>query len=97
MIAASGAIKMHARNRIPVVKAVRPVRPPASTPDADSTKVVTVDVPVTAPTLWQLNRKPKPPSCLAYFPLYQPFLLVMQYQQCSDGIKHIYDTECDDE
>ena len=47
MIAASGAIKMHARNRIPVVKAVRPVRPPASTPDADSTKVVTVDVPVT--------------------------------------------------
>ena len=52
MIAASGAIKTHARNRIPVVKAVRPVRPPASTPDADSTKVVTVDVPVTAPTLW---------------------------------------------
>ena len=50
MIAASGAIKMHARNSIPVVKAVRPVRPPASTPDADSTKVVTVDVPVTAPT-----------------------------------------------
>ena len=29
------------------MKAVRPVRPPASTPDADSTKVVTVDVPVT--------------------------------------------------
>ena len=37
--------------RIPVVNAVRPVLPPASTPDADSTNVVTVDVPVHAPTI----------------------------------------------
>ena len=44
-----GAMKLHARNTIPVVSAVRPVRPPASTPDADSTKVVTVEVPVQAP------------------------------------------------
>ena len=36
---------------IPQVRAVRPVRPPASTPDADSTNVVTVDVPVQAPTM----------------------------------------------
>ena len=43
MIAAIGAIKIHARNKIPVVRAVRPVRPPASTPDADSTKVVLAD------------------------------------------------------
>ena len=40
---------MQARNSTPVVAAVRPVRPPASTPEADSTKVVTVEVPVQAP------------------------------------------------
>ena len=34
---------------IPAVRAVRPVLPPASTPDADSTNVVTVDVPEQAP------------------------------------------------
>ena len=49
MIPAMGAMKIHARNIIPVVSAVRPVRPPASTPEADSTKVVTVEVPVTEP------------------------------------------------
>ena len=32
-----------------MVRAVRPVRPPASTPEADSTKVVTVEVPQQAP------------------------------------------------
>ncbi len=48
-MAAIGAMNMQARKRIPVVNAVRPVRPPASTPEADSTKVVTVEVPVTAP------------------------------------------------
>ncbi len=35
---------------MPQVRAVRPVLPPASTPDADSTKVVTVEVPVHEPT-----------------------------------------------
>ena len=49
MMAAIGAMKMHSRNKMPVVIAVRPVRPPASTPAADSTKVVTVEVPVRAP------------------------------------------------
>lgn len=50
IIAAIGAINIHARKRIPVTKAVRPVRPPASTPEADSTNVVTVEVPVAEPT-----------------------------------------------
>ena len=50
MTAAMGARNMHARNNIPVTRAVRPVRPPASTPEADSTNVVTVDVPVHEPT-----------------------------------------------
>ena len=40
---------MQARHRMPVVRAARPVRPPASTPAADSMKVVTVEVPVQAP------------------------------------------------
>ena len=39
------------RNRTPAVSAVRPERPPSETPDADSTKVVTVEVPRTAPTV----------------------------------------------
>ena len=51
MTATMGAMNMHSRKATPQVNAVRPVRPPASTPDADSTKVVTVDVPVQAPTM----------------------------------------------
>ena len=42
-------MKIQARNKTPVVSAVKPVRPPASTPEADSTKVVTVEVPEQAP------------------------------------------------
>ena len=38
-------------NRIPEVRAVRPVRPPSATPEALSTKVVTVEVPHMAPTV----------------------------------------------
>ena len=37
--------------RIAVVTAVRPVLPPSDTPDALSTNVVVVDVPITAPTV----------------------------------------------
>lgn len=45
----SGEKKVASRNKIPVVIAVRPVRPPTATPAEDSTKVVTVEVPKTAP------------------------------------------------
>ena len=45
----SGANRVESRKSTPVTSAVRPVRPPTETPDADSTKVVTVDVPRTAP------------------------------------------------
>ena len=41
---------MQARNRSPVIIAESPVRPPASTPEALSIKVVTVEVPVKLPT-----------------------------------------------
>ena len=51
MMAAMGARNMQARKRTAVVSAVRPVRPPASTPEADSMKVVTVEVPVAAPAM----------------------------------------------
>ena len=44
-----GAMNMQARKSTAVVRAVRPVRPPASTPEPDSIKVVTVEVPVQAP------------------------------------------------
>ena len=42
----SGASSVDARNKIADTRAVRPVRPPAATPAADSTKVVMVEVPI---------------------------------------------------
>ena len=45
----SGLRTIDNRNKNPVTIAVRPVLPPAATPDALSTNVVTVDVPSTAP------------------------------------------------
>ncbi len=39
------------KNNTPVVNAVNPVLPPSATPDADSTYVVTVEVPKQAPTV----------------------------------------------
>ena len=44
-----GASNVETRKSIAVVSAVSPVLPPAPTPAADSTKVVVVDVPNTAP------------------------------------------------
>ena len=50
-MAAMGAMNIQARKSTPQTSAVRPVRPPASTPAADSTKVVTVEVPVQEPQM----------------------------------------------
>ena len=44
-----GAKRTETRNRRPVTRAVSPVRPPTATPAEDSTNVVTVEVPRTAP------------------------------------------------
>ena len=44
-----GAKSSEMKKRNAVVSAVRPVRPPSATPEADSTKVVTVEVPKIAP------------------------------------------------
>jgi hypothetical protein len=49
MIAAKGARKRQTAKQAAVTREVRPVLPPAATPDADSTKVVQVEVPRTAP------------------------------------------------
>ena len=46
-----GAKKIERRNRTAVVKAVSPVLPPAATPEDDSTNVVVVEVPRTAPAV----------------------------------------------
>lgn len=45
----SGANNVEIRNKNPETTAVKPVRPPAATPEEDSTNVVTVEVPRTAP------------------------------------------------
>ncbi len=45
-----GAKRIERAKRAAAVTAVRPVLPPAATPEADSTKVVVVEVPKTAPT-----------------------------------------------
>ena len=45
----TGAKNIDNKKRIAVVSAVRPVLPPAATPADDSTKVVVVEVPRTAP------------------------------------------------
>ena len=44
-----GENRMDTKNSIPVVQAVKPVLPPTSTPEVDSTKEVTVEVPKAAP------------------------------------------------
>ena len=47
----SGANNVEIRNKNPETTAVKPVRPPAATPEEDSTNVVTVEVPRTAPAV----------------------------------------------
>ena len=77
----SGANNVEIRNKNPETTAVKPVRPPAATPEEDSTNVVTVEVPRTAPavvaTASAINAGLIPgslPSCL----LYTSFMLMNQ-------------------
>src|SRR5690625_3030709 len=73
-VAAEGIIiNKGAKNKdkpnIPAVdKAVNPVRPPAATPEADSTKVVTVEVPKQAPAIVPIASAVKAFSTLGNFP-----------------------------
>ncbi len=58
----NGKIRIERRKRTAVVTAVRPVRPPAEIPAADSTYVVVFEVPNSAPIEYQshLQRAPCP-------------------------------------
>ena len=49
-IASKGLKRLEIAKQIATTKAVRPVRPPAPIPAADSTYVVTFEVPAIAPT-----------------------------------------------
>ena len=68
----SGARKSERINSTAVVKDVRPVLPPATTPAELSTKVVTVEVPNNAPTVVPIASANK--ACLQLGIVVLPFL-----------------------
>jgi hypothetical protein len=63
-----GAKNKDNRNIPAVDRAVSPVRPPAATPDADSTNVVIVDVPREAPAIVPIASAVNAFSTLGNFP-----------------------------
>ena len=56
------------KKRTATVRLVRPVFPPSATPEADSTNVVTVDVPKTAPAVVATASAIRAPLILGSFP-----------------------------
>ena len=64
----SGLSTIDNRNKRPVTIAVKPVLPPAATPEALSTNVVTVDVPSTAPEVVATASAIKAPLIFGSFP-----------------------------
>ena len=98
MMAAMGARNMLARKSTPVVRAVRPVRPPASTPEADSTNVVTVDVPVHAPATVPTASASSASRMRGMLPSLStmPARLAVPTRR-ADGVEHVNDAERDDE
>ena len=70
----------------------------SETPEALSTKVVVVEVPRTAPAQVATASAISAPLMRGSFPFFVEHVCLGRYtDQSSDGIKHIYDTECDDE
>lgn len=55
-------------NKIPATTEVKPVRPPSETPEALSTKVVTVEVPRQAPAVVATASAKSAPLILGSFP-----------------------------
>ena len=74
---------------------VRPVRPPSATPEALSTKVVTVEVPQTAPTVVPTAFREKCTFDFWKFAVFVEHICLGSYaDQSSKRIKHINKQEC---
>ena len=69
----TGAKNIEMRNRNAVVIAVRPVLPPSATPAEDSTYVVVVDVPSTAPAVVATASARSADLILGSLPFYQAY------------------------
>ena len=87
-----GESRRESANRIPATMEVRPVRPPSATPEALSTKVVTVEVPQTAPTVVPTASERSAPLIFGSLPSLSS--LGSYADQSSKRIKHINKQEC---
>ena len=86
----TGANSKEAKKSIATVTAVRPVRPPAITPEELSTKVVTVDVPSTAPADVATESASSAPLILAGGPVCRAYWLWKQHRLKYQCVKQIY-------
>ena len=75
---------------------VSPVLPPSDTPDALSTNVVVVDVPITAPTVVATASAISAPLILGSFPFFVEHVLLLQILRSSVPIvsNRVYEQEC---
>ena len=90
-----GESRRESANRIPATMEVRPVRPPSATPEALSTKVVTVEVPQTAPTVVPTASERSAPLIFGKFAVFVEHICLGSYaDQSSKRIKHINKQEC---
>ena len=75
--------------RMAAIREVSPVRPPSATPEALSTKVVTVEVPHIAPTVVPTVRR-RAPLMFGSLPSLSSISALKQHRSVFQGIKHIY-------
>ena len=94
-VAAAGTIPImgrknrESRKQAEVTRLARPVLPPTATPDADSTKVVTVEVPKTAPATVPMESARSAFSARGSLPSLFRKPAFGNADQCADGIKKI--------
>ena len=93
----TGDSSRDSRNRIAVVMEVRPVLPPSVTPDALSTKVVVVEVPITAPAVVATASAIKAPLCWQSAFFIQHVCLGSHTDQGSQSIKNIHEQKCEND
>lgn len=80
--------------RMAATREVSPVRPPSATPEALSTKVVTVEVPHIAPTVVPTVRKKSTFDVWKFAFFVKHISFGSNTDQCSKCIEHIYKQEC---